>query len=130
MVDNLKQFCRGLGIKVVNLAEAPTKTDSTGMGCGCATMSRNDPPHLVALVDLLRQGKTMSYNEVKAGDVVNEFTGIRNRLPHQDQQWVIANAKKCGIPIRRKRRSVVLRLVHLSANSSKFVFPTKVGIHS
>lgn len=57
-------------------------------------MSRNDPPHLVALVDLLRQGKTMSYNEVKAGDVVNEFTGSRNRLPTKDQQWVIDNAKK------------------------------------
>lgn len=56
-------------------------------------MSRNDPPHLVALIDLLRQGKTMAYNEVKAGDVVNEFTGNRNRLSDQEQQWVIDNAK-------------------------------------
>lgn len=94
MVDNLKQYCKGLGIKVVNLAQAPKNNAETGIGCGCATMSRNDPPHLVALVDLLRQGKTMSYNEVKAGDVVNEFTGTRNRLPLNDQQWVIANAKK------------------------------------
>jgi quinolinate synthase len=94
MVDNLKQYCKGLGIEVVNLAEAPKKDDAKGIGCGCATMSRNDPPHLVALVDLLRQGKTMAYNEVKAGDVVNEFTGTRNRLPVNDQQWVIDNAKK------------------------------------
>ena len=94
MVDNLKQYCKSLGIKVVNLAEAPKSNEEKGLGCGCATMSRNDPPHLVALVDLLRQGKTMSYNEVKAGDVVNEFTGTRNRLPLNDQQWVIANAKK------------------------------------
>jgi quinolinate synthase len=94
MVDNLKQYCKGLGIVVVNLAEAPKAADAKGMGCGCATMSRNDPPHLVALVDLLRQGKSMSYNEVKAGDVVNEFTGTRNRLPTTDQQWVIENAKK------------------------------------
>lgn len=94
MVDNLKQYCKGLGIEVVNLAEAPKKDDIKGIGCGCATMSRNDPPHLVALVDLLRQGKTMAYNEVKAGDVVNEFTGTRNRLPVNDQQWVIDNAKK------------------------------------
>ncbi|WP_298625049.1 quinolinate synthase NadA [uncultured Legionella sp.] len=94
MVDNLKQYCRGLGIEVVNLAEAPKKDDEKGIGCGCATMSRNDPPHLVALIDLLRQGKTMAYNEVKAGDVVNEFTGTRNRLPVNDQQWVIDNAKK------------------------------------
>ncbi|KTD40653.1 quinolinate synthase NadA [Legionella parisiensis] len=94
MVENLKQYCKGLNIEVVNLAEAPKKGNEKGIGCGCATMSRNDPPHLVALVDLLRQGKTMSYNEVKAGDVVNEFTGNRNRLPIKDQQWVIDNAKK------------------------------------
>lgn len=94
MVENLKQYCKGLGIEVVNLAEAPKTEDEKGIGCGCATMSRNDPPHLVALVDLLRQGKAMPYNEVKAGDVVNEFTGSRNRLPGTDQQWVIDNAKK------------------------------------
>lgn len=94
MVNNLKQYCKALGIEVVNLAEAPKAQAEKGMGCGCATMSRNDPPHLVALLDLLRQGKSMSYNEVKAGDVVNEFTGMRNRLTSQDQQWVIGQAKK------------------------------------
>ncbi|HDV5710512.1 TPA: quinolinate synthase NadA [Legionella pneumophila] len=94
MVENLKQYCKNLGIRVVNLAEAPQKDTDKGVGCGCATMSRNDPPHLVALLDLLRQGKSMPYNEVKAGDVVNEFTGTRNRLPVNDQQWVINNAKK------------------------------------
>lgn len=94
MVENLKQYCKGIGIEVVNLAEVPKTDNEKGIGCGCATMSRNDPPHLVALVDLLRQGKAMPYNEVKAGDVVNEFTGSRNRLPVNDQQWVIDNAKK------------------------------------
>ncbi|HAU0615002.1 TPA: quinolinate synthase NadA [Legionella pneumophila] len=94
MVENLKQYCKNLGIRVVNLAETPQKDTEKGVGCGCATMSRNDPPHLVALLDLLRQGKSMPYNEVKAGDVVNEFTGTRNRLPVNDQQWVINNAKK------------------------------------
>jgi quinolinate synthase len=94
MVENLKQYCRSLGIKVVNLAEAPQNNEKKAMGCGCATMSRNDPPHLVALVDLLRQGKSLPYNEVKAGDVVNEFTGSRNRLSIHDQQWVIDNARK------------------------------------
>ena len=94
MVENVKQHCKRLGIDVVNLAEAPTKTTTKGIGCGCATMSRNDPPHLVALVDLLRQGKIMDYNEVKAGDVVNEFTGTRHRLQDFDQQWIIDNAKK------------------------------------
>ncbi len=94
LVDNLKQYCKSLGIDIVNLAEAPKTTDDKGIGCGCATMSRNDPPHLVALLDLLRQGKTMAYNEVKAGDVVNEFSGLRNRLSDTEQQWVIDNAKK------------------------------------
>lgn len=94
MVENLKQYCKPLGIQVVNLAEAPKKEGEKGLGCGCATMSRNDPPHLVALVDLLRQGKKMPYNLVKAGDVVNEFTGTRERLQENEQQWVIDNAKK------------------------------------
>lgn len=94
MVENLKQHCKNLGIAVFNLAEAPKGAGEKGMGCGCATMSRNDAPHLVGLLDLLRQGKDMSYNEVKAGDVVNEFSGLRHRLETQDQQWVIDNAKK------------------------------------
>lgn len=94
MVSNLKQYCLALGIDVVNLAEAPQTDKARAVGCGCATMSRNDPPHLVALVDLLRQGKTLPYNEVKAGDVVNEFTGSRNRLSDTEQQWVVDNAKK------------------------------------
>lgn len=94
MVENLGQHCKRLGIDVVNLAEAPKKNEAKGLGCGCATMSRNDPPHLVALVDLLRQGKTMAYNEVKAGDVVNEFTGTRQRLNESEQQGLIANARK------------------------------------
>ncbi|OGV28589.1 MAG: quinolinate synthetase [Legionellales bacterium RIFCSPHIGHO2_12_FULL_35_11] len=94
MVENLKQFCKNLDIIVVNLAEATKSQNEKGVGCGCATMSRNDPPHLIALLDLLRQGKNLPYNEVKAGDVVNEFTGIRNRLQKSDENWVIENAKK------------------------------------
>ena len=94
MVENLKQHCKALNINVVNLAEAPKSPNQKGIGCGCATMSRNDAPHLVGLLDLLRQGKAMDYNEVNAGDVVNEFTGTRNRLETRDQAWVIENAKK------------------------------------
>ncbi len=93
MVENLKQHCKHLAIKVVNLAEAP-RNNEKGLGCGCATMSRNDPPHLVGLVDLLRQGETLNYNEVKAGDSVNEFTGLRQRLNEVEQQRVVDNAKK------------------------------------
>ena len=94
MVENLKQHCKSLNIDVVNLAEAPKSMEGKSIGCGCATMSRNDPPHLVALLDLLRQGKPMLYNEVRAGDVINEFTGTRNRLQKTDQTWVIENAKR------------------------------------
>lgn len=94
LVDNLKLHCARLNIQVVNLAETPKALNINRMGCGCATMSRNDPPHLVALLDLLRQGKAMNYNEVYAGDSVNEFTGTRSRLTPIDQQWVITNAKK------------------------------------
>ena len=94
MVENVKQHCKNSGITVVNLAEAPKKDNEKGLGCRCATMSRNDPPHLIALVDLLLQGKTMAYNEIKAGDLVNEFTGSRQRLQENEQQWVIDNAKK------------------------------------
>ena len=93
MVENLKQHAKSLGITVVNLAEAPLQ-EVAAQGCGCATMSRNDPPHLVALLDLLRLGKAQPYNEVKAGDVVNEFTGVRQRLDNTDQAWLIENAKK------------------------------------
>ncbi|WP_367606043.1 quinolinate synthase NadA [Legionella sp. W05-934-2] len=93
LVANMKQYCKPLGIDVVNVAEAPKKAGEPGLGCGCATMSRNDPPHLVALLDLLRQGNDLAYNQVKAGDVVNEFTGQRNRLTQTNQQWVIDNAK-------------------------------------
>jgi len=93
MVNYLKQQAKPLGIQVVNVAEANIP-HSPHVGCGCATMSRNDPPHLVALLDLLRLGKTPDYNIIKAGDVVNEFTGLRQRLSPQEQQWVIDNARK------------------------------------
>src|SRR3990167_8432608 len=94
MVENLKQYCQQAQITIVNLAEAPINADLKPMGCGCATMSRNDPPHLIALVDLLRQGTTLDFNRVLPGDIINEFTGTRQRLVEQDQQWVIDNAKK------------------------------------
>lgn len=94
MVENLKQACQSLGIRVVNMAEVPQSIHAGSQACGCATMSRNDPPHLVGLLDQLRQGKTMDYHEVEAGDQVNEFTGTRHRLNSKDQDWIIENAKK------------------------------------
>jgi len=93
MVVNLKEQAREKGIEVVSIGDAVIQ-DKPSMGCGCATMSRNDPPHLVATLDLLRQGHTLESNIVKPGDVVNEFSGARARLNQQDSDWVVENAKK------------------------------------
>jgi quinolinate synthase len=92
MVQNLKTVCQKQGIEVVNLGEAPIGKFK-GVGCGCATMSRNDPPHLVATLDLLRKGHKLPLNEVKPGDVVDEFSGNRVRLDSNGQKWIIDNAK-------------------------------------
>lgn len=92
MVQTVKQLAKEKGIEVVHVADAPL-SQFKGMGCGCATMSRNDPPHLVAMLDLLRLGKAPEYNIVKPGDMVNEFTGRRERLDEQGQRWIIDNAK-------------------------------------
>ncbi len=92
MVENLKQAASMRGILVLNLGDAPL-SGMPGMGCGCATMSRNDPPHLVALLDLLRQGKSMDSNRVKPGDVVNEWTGARQRLSLEEQSVLVKQAK-------------------------------------
>lgn len=94
MVANLKEQAALQGIEVVNMAEAKLANETFRAGCGCATMSRNDPPHLVATLDLLRKGNKLESNLVKAGDVVNEQSGMRSRLTNQDQKWVIDNAKK------------------------------------
>jgi quinolinate synthase len=92
MVKNLREECKKKNISVVNLGDIPDKQKK--MGCGCATMSRNDPPHLVAVLDLLKRGKIPEYNLVKVGDVVNEFTGSRQRLNETTQQWITMNARK------------------------------------
>jgi quinolinate synthase len=93
LVQNLKEQALAKGIQVVNVGEAPIEAQGLGIGCGCATMSRNDPPHLVALLDLLRQGKTLNYNQVYPGDVVNEFTGVRQRLSKEEQAWIVKYAR-------------------------------------
>jgi quinolinate synthase len=64
------------------------------MGCGCATMSRNDPPHLVAMLDLLKKGTPPQLNRVIAGDSVNERTGWRERLGGGEREDVIRYARK------------------------------------
>jgi quinolinate synthase len=93
MVKNLKEACQSKNIKVINLSEIPDNSFKK-RGCGCATMSRNDPPHLVAVLDLLRQGKVPEFNKVKPGDVVDEFMGARTRFDASGQQWVVTHARR------------------------------------
>jgi quinolinate synthase len=56
-------------------------------------MSRNDPPHLVGLVDLLRMGKAPSINRVLAGDAVDEHTMRRDRLGAAERAQLISEAR-------------------------------------
>jgi quinolinate synthase len=94
-VRNLRRTAAPRGIDVVHLGEAPDPVEGgPGLGCGCATMSRNDPPHLAAMVDLLRQGRAPDINEVRPGDVVDEFTGRRDRLPADEQSRIREDARR------------------------------------
>lgn len=93
-VRNARELGRTLGVEVVNLADVPVQLGTGAMGCGCATMSRNDPPHLVALLDLLRQGKAPALNKVEAGDVVDENTGWRERVDEASQQEIARDARR------------------------------------
>jgi quinolinate synthase len=93
-------FCRNAreqgalrGVDVVNLADIPDPKLAS-MGCGCATMSRNDPPHLVAILDLLRAGRAPDLNRVLPGDVVNESTGSRDRLSEQGRAEIVRYARR------------------------------------
>ena len=80
------------GVDIVNVADVPAP-ELRSMGCGCATMSRNDPPHLVAMLDLLRQGRAPDLNRVLAGDVVGETTGRRERLDPAERAALVTDAR-------------------------------------
>ena len=91
-VRNLKEQALHKGIEVMHLAEIDG-FDSSSAGCGCATMSRNDPPHLAGMLDLLRKGEAPDINRVLAGDVVDEQTADRLRLSGDERTLMVANAK-------------------------------------
>jgi quinolinate synthase len=91
-VRNAREQAKLGGVEVVNLADVPS-AEGSSMGCGCATMSRNDPPHLVAILDMLARGTGPDLNRVLPGDVVNETTGDRHRLAEQERRELVANAK-------------------------------------
>ena len=80
------------GVDVVNVADVPAP-ELRSIGCGCATMSRNDPPHLVAILDLLREGRAPDLNRVLPGDVVGETSGRRERLAPADRATLVRDAR-------------------------------------
>ena len=89
-VANLREQSALRGVDVVHLADVPDGEDA---GCGCATMSRNDPPHLVATLDLLRRGEAPDLNRVLPGDAVDEVTGWRERLDAEERERVRRDAR-------------------------------------
>ncbi len=89
-VRNARDEAARRGVEVVHLAEIP---GSAFGGCGCATMSRNDPPHLAGMLDLLRQGRAPEINRVLAGDVVNELSMQRDRLDARERAELVADAR-------------------------------------
>jgi quinolinate synthase len=89
-VRNARDQARARGVEVVHLAEVP---GSAMGGCGCATMSRNDPPHLAGLLDLLRRGQAPEINRVLPGDVMNELTMGRERLGPEERGALVREAR-------------------------------------
>jgi len=89
-VRNAAELGRQRGVEVRHLAEIPGRENG---GCGCATMSRNDPPHLAGMLDLLRRGEAPELNRVLAGDAVDELTGERDRLDEAERAELITEAK-------------------------------------
>jgi len=91
-VRNAAEQGRLRGVAVVNVADVP-EPGFASMGCGCATMSRNDPPHLVAMLDLLRKGEAPDLNRVLAGDTVSEISGARDRLSDAERARLVGEAR-------------------------------------
>ncbi|MCP4002846.1 MAG: quinolinate synthase NadA [bacterium] len=89
-VRNVAEQAALRDVQVVSLSDVSNGEEGA---CGCATMSRNDPPHLVALLDLLRQGKAPDLNRVLPGDVIDEVTGWRERLDAEGQAEIASAAR-------------------------------------
>ena len=92
-VRNLQEQAAIRGIEVMHLADTDDPSMATDGGCGCATMSRNDPPHLAGMLDLLRKGEAPDLNRVLAGDTVDETTAIRERLTGNERTVMVADAR-------------------------------------
>jgi len=91
-VRNAREQARQRGVEVMHLADIPDNEFKTA-GCGCATMSRNDPPHLAGMLDLLRKGQAPDINRVQAGDMIDERTAQRDRLTPAERKELIGYAR-------------------------------------
>ena len=89
-VRNAVELGKQRGVEVRHLADTP---GSGSAGCGCATMSRNDPPHLAGMLDLLRLDRAPEINRVSPGDVVDEITMLRDRMSPNEQAELVADAR-------------------------------------
>jgi quinolinate synthase len=92
-VRNARAQAAQRGVEVMHLADIPEASFRTA-GCGCATMSRNDPPHLAGMLDLLRKGTPPDINRVLAGDNVDETSAARDRLGSSERKTLIAEARR------------------------------------
>ena len=75
-VRNAIDYARQHGFTVVNVADVP----DAAVGCGCATMSRNDPPHLVALLDHVGRGRVHVH-----GGSMGSFVAIAFALKYPER---------------------------------------------
>ena len=89
-VRNARALGAQRGVEVRHLADVPSFAQA---GCGCATMSRNDPPHLAGMLDLLRQGTPPDENRVLAGDVIDEVSLGRDRLDADERDELASDAR-------------------------------------
>ena len=92
-VRNAREQGKLRGVEVMHLADIPDRKFASA-GCGCATMSRNDPPHLAGMLDLLRKGRPPDINRVLAGDAMNELTAERDRLGEAERKELVRDARR------------------------------------
>ncbi len=92
-VRNAAEQSKSRGVQVRHLTDHAGSLHGAEGGCGCATMSRNDPPHLAGMLDLLRRGEAPDINRVLPGDVVDEASGVRERLDDDDREDLVRNAR-------------------------------------
>jgi quinolinate synthase len=108
-VRNAAEQSKSRGVQVRHLTESSGDRHGAEGGCGCATMSRNDPPHLAGMLDLLRRGEAPEINRVLPGDVVDEASGVRERLDGSERDDLVRHA-----------RSALERMIDITESNSRY----------